>query len=102
MSKRFIVAINSSTPQQDLAFKEYARVKGIGWWHWLNNVWLLYTYSDDLTATQLRDDLGEIYPNIRKLVLELSEGSDTWAGFGPTGAGRSMFAWIRENWHKER
>jgi hypothetical protein len=102
MSKRFIIILNSSTPEQDGAFGAYIKAKGLGWWHWLTNGWLLYSVSDDLTARQLRDDLKEIYPNVHMMVFELSSGTDTWSGLGPKEEGRDMFEWIRKYWESEK
>ncbi len=102
MSKRFIVALNSSTTQQDEAFTAYIKAKGLGWWHWLSNIWLVYDPTGDLTARQLRNDLMDIYPNVYTIVLELSSGTDTWSGFGPKSEGQDMFEWIRKYWKPDK
>ena len=101
MKKRFVVALGSSTSQQNEAFKEYIRTQRVGWWHWLPNVWLLSNPNGTLSAKKLRDDLKTLYPRIYSLVLELSDGEDTWSGFGPTTEGRHMFKWLHDNWGSE-
>lgn len=101
MKKRFIVALDSSTSEQDKIFINYLKAKNVGWWHWLNNLWLIYTDTGDLTARKIRDDLNVIYPTTNKIIFELSGDSDTWSGFGPSSEERNMFKWIHENWKKD-
>ncbi len=98
MRKRFVVALDSNTGEQNEQFKEYIRDLRLGWWYWLDGFWLLTDSSGELTASELRDDLGEIYPGVRKLVLELRGDDDTWAGFGPKNDAKNMFSWLKRNW----
>jgi hypothetical protein len=101
MRKRFVVCLNSSTPEQNKAFKDYISETGMGWWHWLGDTWLLTDSSGVRTAEGIRAKLKELYPGVHQLVLELRGKDDTWAGFGPNGANGSskdMFKWLRENW----
>lgn len=101
MKKRFVVALNSNTKEQNDVFKEYIKANGYGWWYWIDGFWLLTDRNGNLTAKKLREDLGEIYPGVRLLVLELRSGDDTWSGHGPKQEGRNMFAWLRRNWKGE-
>lgn len=101
MKKRFVVALASSTSQQNEAFKDYIRANRIGWWHWLPNVWLLSNPSGSLSAPKIRDELKTVYPGVHVLVVELSDSGDTWSGFGPTTEGKHMFKWLHDNWKSE-
>lgn len=98
MKKRFVVALDSSNKSQNDSFVEYIKDKGYGWWHWIDNFWLLTDSSGNLTAAKLRTDLGEIYPGVHKLVLELRGNDDDWAGFGPNSEKKNMFSWLKSNW----
>ncbi|WP_286816929.1 hypothetical protein [Marinobacter sp. UBA3607] len=98
MKKRFVVALDSSTKEQDEKFKEYIKTNKYGWWHWIDGFWLLVDSSGQLTAKKLRSDLDEFYPRVRRVVLELRDNDDTWSGFGPKKDGKSMFDWLHRNW----
>lgn len=100
MSKRFIVGVDSSTEEQDKAFLSFVKSHGLGWWHWLENFWLITDSSDQLTASDIRDELGKTYPGVHKLVIELSDSGDTWSGYGPKSEKRNMFNWLNETWGK--
>ena len=99
MKKRFVVILKRESKEADDAFLEAIREWSIGWWHWMPNAWLLTDREGTLSAAEIRDRLTAIYTE-RCLVLELrADGSDTWAGFGPSGK-KSMFDWVRTNWRK--
>lgn len=104
MKKRFIILLGSTTKEQEEAIRIYfaGMATTSGWWHWLPNTWLLYDVSGTLTAISLRNGLDLLLPAVYKLVLELNEQGDTWAGFGPNQAPKDMFDWIRRNWQKPK
>jgi hypothetical protein len=98
MKKRFVVALNSNTEEQNKKFKEYIKKNGYGWWYWIDGFWLLTDSKGKLTASKLRTDMDEFYPGVRRLVLEMRDGDDTWSGFGPKKDGKNMFDWLHHNW----
>ena len=103
MKKRFIILLNSGSAQQNAEFVKFIKGDDIagGYWHWLNNSWLMVTQNVNMTSEIIRDKLREIYPGVHNLVLELREdGTDTWNGFGPSGEDKNMFKWIHANWTK--
>ena len=100
MIKRFVVTLNSSTKEQNGAFIAFVKENGLGWWHWLDNFWLLTDRSGKFTAITIRDKADEFYPGVHKLVLQLDETGDTWAGFGPNTEKRNMFTWLIDTWDK--
>lgn len=102
MSKRFIVAIDRSNQEQNKAFLDYIQSQNLGWWHWIENFWLLVDTNNKLTAAAIRDKLDELYPSITNMVIELSASWDTWAGFGPSTKERDMFQWLKDTWTKNR
>lgn len=97
MNKRFIILIDNTDSDKDDKFIEFVKEEKLGWWHYLNNSWLIKT-SKEIRAKDLRDKVREIY-NENCLVIEIREdGADTWSGFGPKGENRNMFTWIHKNW----
>lgn len=98
MKKRYIVCLGNSIKVQDEAFIAYIKEYGLGWWHWLSNVWLIVDSNGKLSAREIRDKLRLIYPGEHTIVLELSENGDTWSGFGPKSEERNMFEWLKTNW----
>lgn len=98
MKKRYIVSINgNATAQEDERFSAYLKEKGVGWWHWLSNTWLVVDSLENISAKDLRDKAIEIYEGKNNLVLEISAGG-VWFGYGPTAPNKDMFKWIKENW----
>lgn len=95
MSK-FLIALDNSTKEQNEKFVDFINEKGYGWWHWIDNFWIIDT-SSKLTAVELRNELGELYPNINKLVIELKNNNFTWAGYGPSNENNNMFDWLKRN-----
>ena len=100
MSKRYIVAVGSSTKEQTEAFLEFIRSNGLGWWHWVEHFWLITDIRERFSAGDIRDELNKTHPKITKLVIELRDDGDTWAGHGPSSEKRNMFDWLNETWEK--
>lgn len=100
MKKRFVVAVDSATKEQNDTFREFLKSRGLGWWHWLTNLWLVADGAGRLTAQEIRDVLRQHYPSVHTLVLELREDDDTWSGFGPSSETKNMFKWLRQNWSR--
>lgn len=99
MRRRFVVLLDSATPEQDKEFKEWVNEQHFGWWHWLSQSWLITSTSTDMRAATLRDKATEIYDSTHLFVLELrGTVDDTWSGFGPKSSSRDMFEWIKNNW----
>ena len=102
MKKRFIISLNSKTPEQEQVLVEYLKSSGYGWWHWLNNTWLIVDKKGTSSARRFRDELGRLLPGVRNVVFELRGHDDTWAGFGPSGGEQNMFEWIKKNWKGDK
>lgn len=100
MKKRYIVCVNNSTKEQDEKFVEFIKSKNLGWWHWLNNTWLLVDDSGILTAADIRDSARDIFTPEYNIVIEIGQTTDTWSGFGIKTEDKNMFAWLHKNWKK--
>ena len=100
MSKRYIIALDTSSKEKDDLLLNALNELKLLWWHWLNNVWLIKDTNEQYDCGKLRDILNKTHPNINCLVIELNNNGDTWAGFGPSSEKRNMFNWIRNTWNK--
>ena len=103
--KRFVVLLDATaTDSQHKSFKQFIDNTHLGYWHWLARAWLLCKVDDnsEFSADTIRDKVGECYPGVRCLVLELNKDGDTWAGFGPNGDKNNMFAWLKKNWSSKK
>ncbi|MEQ8244577.1 hypothetical protein [Fulvivirga sp.] len=98
MKKRYIVCVNNSTEQQDQTFLNYIREQGFGWWHYLNNIWLLTDSSGKSSIKEIRDHAKVSFDDEYNMVFQLNETEGTWSGFGPNSETRNMFTWIKKNW----
>lgn len=98
MGKRYIVAVDSSTKEQNNALVEFIRKNSLGWWHWLENFWLLTDFRGNFSAKQIRHVINETHPKVYCIVIELNEHGDTWSGWGPRSDDRNMFKWLNETW----
>lgn len=95
--KKFVVAINPLTEEQSNQITNLFRHE-YGWWHWIEGFWLVVDLRDTLTAKWIRDQVQEIAPKARTLVLEVTTPTRNWAGWGPSTPEKNMFKWIRETW----
>jgi hypothetical protein len=99
MKKRFMVVINRATPENERSITDLFSNKGLGWWHWLKNIWLISDPNGTLSATAVRDSISQILPATHSLVIEIdNNGVDTWAARGTNA--EQMFSWLHKNWTK--
>jgi hypothetical protein len=94
--KRYIIAVNSVNPVADKAFITFLKATKLGWWHYINNVWLISDKKEKLESKVLRDKVVEIYSAKYCIVIEIGDDRDTWSGFGAKG----MFDWLKLHWKK--
>ncbi len=99
MKKRFVVLLESATPQQDEEFRKWVDEQSFGYWHWLGQSWLLVDRVKNSDAHAIRDKAIVIYDDINLIVLDVTAQSQgKWAGFGPQSEESDMFKWFHENW----
>lgn len=97
MRKKFIVSIHGLTEEQENKFVEFCTQLGMGWWHYIDNFWLLVTYGGKISALEIRKKLDTISGNKRCLVIEVT-GNMKYAGRGPKEEGNNMFDWLNSEW----
>ena len=97
MKRRFVIAIDDATSDQQNTVTEFLKDKAnVGYWHWFSDVWLVSDPYQKWTAKELRDELSSLIPASHKLVVQI-DGDNTWSGFGNT----KMFEWLQDTWTKE-
>lgn len=102
MKRRFIILVNNSNENQNTEFLKYIKDNGFGWWHYINNSWLLTT-NKNFTANELRDVVRKIFNDEYNLIIELKgDTNDTWSGFGPNSDKKNMFKWLKEIWNEKK
>lgn len=97
MKKRFVVLVNDQNQEQEKSFIAYLNRNNCGWWHWLENSWLIVDLSGILTPDIIRDEVNKISPNSYSLVVEVPMNKN-WSGFGPNSENSNMFKWLHESW----
>ena len=105
MSKRFIVTTNPTTVEQDNLLREWLNTCGFGWWHWINETWLLVDVTGSWTTERIVNKLVELFPGTYSLVIEVPLNNVTWYGYGPNEgppSDKNMFTWLRSEWGKYR
>lgn len=94
MNQRFILIADPA--DQDLVtsyMKELHKQHGIGWWHWVDNVWLISDGSGQITSIGLRDEIRKIVgPKPTIIVMKISEAD--WTGY----ATKDSHDWFRSTW----
>lgn len=95
MKKKFIVA---ASPLTQIESKEISKLfKGkYGWWHWIDDFWLVTDSTGQLNASSIRDQIIGIAPSARVMVLDVQ--GYIWAGHGPNSREENMFTWMWDNW----
>ena len=96
MRGRFILITNPA--DQDLVTNYIQRLHkqhGVGWWHWVDNVWLISDRLGQIASIGLRDEIRKIVGSEATiLVFQVSEAD--WTAYAPKGS----HDWFRESWDK--
>lgn len=97
MRRRFVIGIDSLDEAQQKQFREYIGPKG-AWWHWIENLWLLTTKNETITAEQIRDKIQSINGNARVVVFEFPEDITWAASSSRNAAGKNLYDWLVKPW----
>jgi hypothetical protein len=98
MRRRFVVAIDALTKPQQTRISQYVSEAGCGWWHWIENFWLLTTKQDNCNYEAFEDMLHEMSPNGRWVALERPEDITWRAGNATNPKGRKISDWLHSPW----
>lgn len=99
--RKFAVAVEGMSKEQEKAFLAFCKSKKLGWWHWIGNFWLLLDSSDSVSVSDIRDGIKSITGSSACIVLAVRE-SGAWAGVSKTEPKGKMFEWIRRNWFSNK
>ena len=92
MMNKYIVSISHFSKDQEENFIKYLKEHNSGWWHIINNFWLVSSNSPLVTKESIREELKKDF-NGTLIVLDTT-GSGGWTGFGQT----KDFEWMKNNW----
>ncbi|HWK96319.1 MAG TPA: hypothetical protein VNR39_12940 [Pseudolabrys sp.] len=102
MRRRFVIAAEPLTAEQEAKLRDYIGKLG-AWWHWIANFWLLTIREDtaahaDASAEKIRDFIYELNPKAKIVVFEFPEDI-TWAASGTLNSkGKRLSDWLKEPW----
>ncbi|CAE6909076.1 hypothetical protein ACOMICROBIO_LKFPLAJE_01936 [Vibrio sp. B1FIG11] len=95
--RRYIVAAQELTLEAEQQLKDYFEEQELGWWHWIENFWLVTSYNDEVNANTIFEQINTQLPKVRALVIEVGNIPD-WSGYGPKNEKSDMFKWLNEHW----
>ena len=94
---RFLVAVASSTPEQDLSFKN--ALTGMAWWHWIPNFWLITDSENIWDALRILEQVKVSYPNVNCFIQQLDDdGTRTYSGLVPNPNVEVADKWLKDYW----
>jgi hypothetical protein len=97
MKRRFVIGVEGLSKDADTKFRKFLSDLGAGYWHWIENLWLVTVDNDEISTERISKQLNELGSE-RNLVLEIPEDLD-WAAWGrPNVKGRTMFEWLKTTW----
>ena len=103
MKRFFIIGVNPTTKEGTEGIKDWLKdwkkEEKVGWWHWIDGMWLIVSRDPDISVSSIRDKVRKITNGATSLVVEIEP--KTWSGFGPASETRNMFRWIHRNWKKD-
>lgn len=94
-ARKFLVALDFSTAQEQTVLTELFLGKGWEVWHWLADLWLLSNVPEDVTASNVTE-LARSFPGLRlrKLVVMQIDGDPVFWG----AITKDAWPWMRNNW----
>ena len=98
MSKKFVVGVSGLSDDEKSQFKAFVKENGWGWWHWIDELWLLST-TGNKDSTEIRDKIIEIAQDSNAIVLEIEPV--TWRSYGPESDDVSFSTWLKRNWKRK-
>jgi len=102
MKRRYVVCFDTLDNEKSKEITSAIKEKGLGWWHWIDNLWFITDSRGRFSAVEIRDLLKPFAPNERMIVLEINEKGDTWAGVRANDPEEKMFTWFKDTWNKNK
>ena len=95
--KRYIAAVNGLSKDDEQKFLGFIRENGWGWWHRIDNFWMIIDRKDQSSTEQIRDFLMPLSGTIG-IVIEVPDTSNSWHGFAPEASLEKVFSWVHVTW----
>jgi hypothetical protein len=95
--KRYIAAITGLPKADEQLFLGFIKKNGWGWWHRIDNFWLIIDKKDTSSSEQIRDFLMPLKGPVG-FVMEIPAEAFGWAAFGPGESADELFSWVETNW----
>lgn len=93
--KHYIVALNSPTIEQRNKVSSFLNnTELFGYWHWIPDVWLLYSDTPGMNATFIRNEIVKVAPGLWFGVFSVTPHSADWGMFSDP----KWADWIYQNW----
>jgi hypothetical protein len=101
MTRRFVIGVESLTPEQEEKFRKFLDRSNSGFWHWISNFWLIATDDRKIDASEIVDAIKKINPDARAIAIEFPADLD-WATLGKKNAkGQTMSGWLEKVWEPD-
>ncbi len=99
--RRFVFAVDPSSPEEQLAFKN-SLGEAVSWWHWVSTVWLIVDPNDTLNVDSLVDKSRLHYPGKDCFILQLNDdGTQRWSGLVSETARGMADEWLNGMWSQK-
>lgn len=98
MKKLFIVSVDDATKEQRNAFTSALRTKhkGCGFWHHIENTWIIIDPTGELKASPLSDEILSLMPKATIMVLQAKPLD--YSAYAPVAGHKWLEALESEDW----
>jgi len=94
MKNKFTITIYRSKKSEEKKLANYLSKNGFGYWKYFNEMWIIVAPNHkQFSANKIRNEIKDIFPNKRLLVLDLGRGELDWSAFGNP----KDFEWFRKS-----
>jgi hypothetical protein len=91
--KRFMIVIDQAATSDAAAMSLLIDQGKCGWWHWLNDLWLIVDPDDNASVASWVLKLRKLINTSTKIFIEeVKDGQ--WSVFAPPAS----HAWLEESW----
>jgi hypothetical protein len=93
--KKFIIATDHASPEQQNAITNHVKAMGWGYWHWFEDLWLLENVPDMWTPASIHTIFirEAILQECTIMIMNVSDPISYW-GNSP----QESWSWMLEKW----
>ena len=96
MRKKYIILTTEESTETSTVLVKYFTDNKFGYWHWINNVWLLDEGAIKRDKVEIRDAIGKLLPSFHFIVMDMEKPN--WTARGDDSPANNMFTWLQQNW----